>query len=130
MRRYRIKPTRNTWTEFLATIQNRHFWALMGWSAVVIGVGALLLWLAIRNWDSSMSLKPMACTRWGNTDWSILALSLIAPFFAISVMGAISEFWHNLERKHKHKATHWRPFLVFTGSVFLIGFLILVILHC
>lgn len=125
-----IKPTRNTWTELRATLENRHFWALMGWSAVVIGAGALLMWLAIKNWDSSMSLKPVQCKRWGNTDWSILALAIVAPFFAISVLGAISEYWHNLERKRKHISTHWRPFLVFTASVFGLGMLILVILHC
>jgi hypothetical protein len=102
----------------------------MGWTAVVTGVGGLLLWLAIKNWDSSLSLRSMQCRRWGNTDWSILALALIAPFFAISVLGAISEMWHNLERRHKHITTHWRPFLVFTTLVLVLGILILTILHC
>jgi hypothetical protein len=129
-RKYHVRPTRNTWTELRATLDNRHFWALMGWTAVVTGVGGLLLWLAIKNWDSSLSLRSMQCRRWGNTDWSILALALIAPFFAISVLGAISEMWHNLERRHKHITTHWRPFLVFTTLVLVLGILILTILHC
>lgn len=130
MAKHHIKPTRNTWTELRATLDNRHFWVLMGWSALVIGVGGLLLWLAIKNWDSSMSLKPTECRRWGNTDFVILALALIAPFFAISVLGAISELWHNLERRHKHITTHWRPFIVFAGLVFGMGVLIIIILHC
>jgi hypothetical protein len=128
--RHRVKRTRNTWTELRATLENRHFWVLMGWSALVIGAGGLVLWLAIKNWDSSMSLRPMECRRWGNTDWSILSLALIAPFFTISIMGAISELWHNLERRHKHISTHWRPFVVFTALVFGLGGLTLVILHC
>ncbi len=97
---------------------------------MVFGVGGLLLWFAVKDWDSAMSLKPMQCQRWGNTDWSILALAIIAPFFAVSMLGAISEYWHNLERKRKHISTHWRPFMVFTGLVFGLGGLILLILHC
>lgn len=130
MAQHRVKRTRNTWTELRATLENRHFWVLMGWSALVIGVGGLMLWLAIKNWDSSMNLRPMECRRWGNTDWSILAMALIAPFFTISILGAISELWHNLERRHKHISTHWRPFVVFTSLVFGLGLLIMAILHC
>jgi heme/copper-type cytochrome/quinol oxidase subunit 2 len=129
-RKFHVKPTRNTWTELLATLQNRHFWVLMGMSAVVMGVAGLLLWLAIRNWDSAMTSMPKECRRWGNTDWSILAMAIVAPFFAISILGAISELWHNLERRHKHISTHWRPFAVFTGLVFGLGGLLIVILHC
>lgn len=130
MAKHRIKPTRNTWTELRATLENRHFWVLMGWSFLVLGIGGLLLWLAIKNWDSSMSLRPMQCRRWGNTDWIILFMALIAPFFAISILGAISELWHNLERRHKHITTHWRPFFVFSGLVLGLGLLIMVVLHC
>lgn len=130
MAKHRVKSTRNTWTELRAALENRHFWILMGWSALVIGVGGLMLWLAIKNWDSSMSLRPMECRRWGSTDWNILILALIAPFFAISILSAISELWHNLERRHKHITTHWRPFLVFTSLVFGLGLLIVAILHC
>ncbi|MEW5786548.1 MAG: hypothetical protein AB1899_01700 [Pseudomonadota bacterium] len=129
-RKFHVKPTRNTWTELLATLENRHFWVLMGWSGVVMGVAGLLLWLAISNWDSAMSSMPKECRRWGNTDWVILGLALIAPFFAISILGAISELWHNLERKRKHITTHWRPFIVFTAMVFALGVLILFVLHC
>ncbi len=130
MARHRVKPTRNTWTELRATLENRHFWVLMGWSSLIIGVGGALLWLAVKNWDSAMSLKAVECRRWGNTDYNILAIAMLAPFFVISVLGAISELWHNLERRHKHITTHWRPMVVFTTFVFLLGALILTILHC
>lgn len=130
MAKHRVKRTRNTWTELRATLEDRHFWVLMGWMTLVIGVAGLLLWLAIKNWDSSMSLRTMQCQRWGNTNWSILALALIAPFFIISILGAISELWHNLERHRKHITRHWRPFGVFTVLVLGLGFLIMTILHC
>lgn len=130
MAQHRVKRTRNTWTELRATLEDRHFWVLMGWVALVIGVAGLLLWLAIKNWDSSMSLQVVECRRWGNTDWAILSLALIVPFFTISILGAISELWHNLERRRKHISRHWRPFVVFTTLVFGQGLLIMTILHC
>lgn len=130
MAKRRVKRTRNTWTELRATLENRHFWVLMGWSALVVGVAGFLLWLAIKYWDTSLSLRTMQCQRWGNTNWSILAMALIAPFFIISVLGAISELWHNLERRHKHITTHWRSFVVFTAMVLVLGGVILAILRC
>lgn len=130
MARPRVRRTRNTWTELRATLENRHFWVLMGWSALVVGMGGFLLWLAIKYWDTSLSLRTMQCQRWGNTNWSILALALIAPFFIVSVLGAISELWHNLERRHKHISTHWRPFVLFTLMVPVLGGMILAILRC
>ena len=129
-RRLRVRRTRNTWTELRATLESKHFWVLMGWSTLVLGVAALLLWLAVANWDSALRATPMACRRWGNTDWSILALALLAPFFGISLLGAISELWHNLERRRKHISRHWRPFLVFTLAGAVLGGLILFLLRC
>ena len=130
MARRRFKRTRNTWSELRATLADRHFWALVGWTALLTALGCGLLWLAVRDWDTALTLRTMQCQRWGNTDWSILALALVTPFFAISVLGAVSEFWHNLERRRKRIARHWRPFVVFTLAGAGIGVAVLLLLNC
>lgn len=113
-----------------ATLENKHFWVLMGWTALVLAAAGLLLWLAVANWDSALRATPMVCRSWGNTNWSILAMALVAPFFVISLLGAISELWHNLERRRKHISRHWRPFLVFSLAGAALGAVILVLLNC
>lgn len=130
MHKHRVKPTRTAWTEFLATLTNRHFWMLMGWSAVVLGVGGALLWVAVKQWDAAMNLGWQVCASGGNTDLHILLLALVAPFFGISMLGAISELWHNLERRHHHVKPRWRPFFVFTGMVLALSVVILLALDC
>lgn len=129
-REARLRRTRNTWTELRATLASKHFWALVGWSSLVLGLAGLLLWLAAANWDSALRATPMVCRRWGNTDWSILAMALVAPFFVVSLLGAISEFWHNLERRRKRITRHWRPFMVFSLAGAALGVLILALLNC
>ncbi len=130
MKKYHVKSTRNAWTEFRATLANKHFWVLMGWTFLVFGVAGFLFWVAIRNWDSAMTLRPMVCRGGGNTDWHILMLVLVAPFFVISLLGAISEMWHNLERRQHHVHTRWKPFFVFSGLILVLGAAILAILNC
>jgi hypothetical protein len=115
--------------ELREALVSPQFWTLLGWSVVVLAIGAGLLWLAIKTFDSGMSLRPMVC-RGGNTDWYVLAISVSAPFFGIGVLGAISEVWHNLEYKRRNIPRRWGAFAAFTGLVVMTAFVILTALNC
>lgn len=105
------------------------FWALVGWSLALLGAFATLLWLAIRTFDSTLTLRPVVCAG-DDTDYKILAIVFSAPFFAISVLGAISEMWQNLEARRLGRPRRWRAFFVFTALLLVLGFVLAQALDC
>ena len=117
-------------TELWATLSNPHFWVLVGWSLLVMSVAGALLWIAIKTFDRAMNLAPIVCRGGGNTDWYVLLMASLAPFFGVSMLGAISELWNNLESKRKGLPRRWRDFWIFTVLVGSLGTVILVALNC
>ena len=116
--------------ELWASLSNPHFWVLVGWSLLVMSVAGFLLWIAIKTFDSAIKRTPIVCRGGGNTDWYVLLMASLAPFFGVSMLGAISELWHNLERKRKRLPRRWRDFWVFTVLVCSLGTVILIALNC
>ena len=102
----------------------------MGWSMLALAVAGALLWMAVKTFDSAVSLAPMVCRGGGDTDWNILLMAVLAPFFGISILGAISELWQNLERKRLGRFRRWTAFWAFNTSALVLGFIILTALNC
>ena len=111
------------------TLADPQFWALIGWSVLLLGSLGFLLWLAVRGFDSAFALRSVVCLG-DNSDQKILAIVFAAPFFAVSVLGAISEMWHNLEARRLGHPRRWRAFAAFTGMVAILGFVLIQALDC
>ncbi len=111
------------------TLTDPHFWALIGWSLLLLGALGGLLWLAVRTFDATFTLRTVVC-QGQDTDNQILAIVFTAPFFGISVLGAISEMWHNLEAKRLGRIRRWKAFGSFTGLVLILGFVLAQALDC
>lgn len=130
-------PTLNERIEArLERIYNRlvdpHFWVMIGLSLLLLGTFAALLWLAVRTFDSTFTLHTIVChvNDDDEMDRKILAIVFTAPFFGISVLGTISEMWHNLEFRRLGRPHRWRAFLSFTTLVLLLGTVLSVALDC
>ena len=130
-------PTLNERIEArLERIVNRlldpHFWVMVGLSLLLLGAFAGLLWLAVRTFDSAFTLHTIVCHMNDDDemDRKILAIVFTAPFFGISVLGAISEMWHNLEFRRQGRPHRWRAFSSFSALVLLLGTVLSVALDC
>lgn len=130
-------PTLNERIEArLERIYNRlvdpHFWVMVGLSLLLLGAFAGLLWLAVKTFDSAFTLRTIVChlNDDDEMDRKILSIVFTAPFFGISVLGAISEMWHNLEFRRQGRPHRWRAFFSFVALVLLLGTVLSIALDC
>ncbi|MBI5331144.1 MAG: hypothetical protein HZB71_11090 [Betaproteobacteria bacterium] len=111
------------------TLSDSNFWALIGWSLLLLGALGFLLWMAVRGFDSAFALRSVVC-QGDDSDQKILTIVFTAPFFGISVLGAISEMWQNLEARRQGHPRRWKSFGIFTFLLVALGFVLVQALDC
>ena len=108
---------------------DRYFWALFGWSLLVLCAFGYLFWLAIQLARDLSLVSPVLCGA-SESEWRVLALFLLGPFFAISVLSTIGELWNVLGLRSRGRRARLTGFIAHAVLTFLLANVILLAMNC
>lgn len=117
------------WRDIRKALGDRHFWALFGWSLLVVCAFVYLFWLAIRTAGKFSFVAPVLCGA-SETEVRIMVMLLLGPFFVVSVLSAIGELWNTLNLRRRGRQVRYTGFIGYAVLSFFLGNAILLALSC
>ncbi len=117
------------WRDVKEALGDRHFWALFGWSLLALCAFGYLFWLAIKVAKNFSLVDPILCGA-SQTEWRVLGLILVGPFFAVSVLSAIGELWNVLSLRRRGRRVRFTGFAGYAALTFVLGNALLLALSC
>ena len=117
------------WRDVKEALGDRHFWALFGWSLLVLCAFGYLFWMAIRVAGQFSFARPVLCVA-TETEARVLVLILFGPFFAVSVLSTIGELWNILGLRRRGRRARLKGFVGYALLTFVLGNGILLAMAC
>jgi hypothetical protein len=100
------------WQALKEALQSREFWLLLVWTNLVLAAFVWLGWLAVRQFDAFLRLKPLICESGiGNRQFIVIALA--GPIGLVFSLAAFGELWLLREAARQGHPGTWRHFLAF-----------------